>query len=60
MNSLVSADYGSSSSDEYQSDDEVGDASKANIKNLLRSASDSDANDSFNDDSNSDESNETK
>lgn len=61
MNSLVSADYGSSSSDEYQSDDEDNVietiTTNSNVKNLLRSASDSEAdasNDSYSDENHSD------
>lgn len=60
MNSLVSADYGSSSSDDNPSDDEVAIQSENHVKNLLRSASDSEANDSFDDDNSLDEPNESK
>lgn len=61
MNSLVSADYGSSSSDECSNDFELNDTTKASVKNILKSASDSDdENDSNKIDSSSDEQNETK
>lgn len=61
MNSLVSADYGSSSSDECSNGFELNDTTKTNVKNFLKSTSDSDdVNDSNKDYSSSDEQNETK
>lgn len=61
MNSLVSAGYGSSSSEECSNDFKLNDTTKTNVKNFLKSASDSDdENDSNKDDSSSDEQNETK